>query len=68
MSKIRITYKKSMIGYSRDQKDTIRALGLRRLNQSVVKPDTPSVRGMVNKVTHMVVVEELTDEEANETA
>lgn len=52
----------------RDQKDTIRALGLRRLNQSVVKPDTPSVRGMVNKVTHMVVVEELTDEEANETA
>lgn len=57
-----------MIGYSRDQKDTIRALGLRRLNQSVVKPDTPSVRGMVNKVTHMVVVEELTDEEANETA
>ncbi|NJL04828.1 MAG: 50S ribosomal protein L30 [Chloroflexaceae bacterium] len=68
MSKIRITYKKSMIGYSRDQKDTIRALGLRRLNQSVVKPDNPSVRGMVNKVIHMVVVEELTDEEANETA
>ena len=57
-----------MIGYSRDQKDTIRALGLRRLNQSVVKPDNPSVRGMVNKVIHMVVVEELTDEEANETA
>ncbi len=57
-----------MIGYSRDQKDTIRALGLRRLNQSVIKPDNPSVRGMVNKVVHMVVVEELTDEEANETA
>jgi large subunit ribosomal protein L30 len=57
-----------MIGYSRDQKDTIRALGLRRLNQSVIKPDNPSVRGMVNKVIHMVVVEELTDEEANETA
>ncbi len=68
MSKLRITYKKSMIGYSRDQKDTIRALGLRRLNQSVIKPDNPSVRGMVNKVIHMVVVEELTDEEANETA
>jgi len=68
VSKLRITYKKSMIGYSRDQKDTIRALGLRRLNQSVIKPDNPSVRGMVNKVIHMVVVEELTDEEANETA
>ncbi len=68
MSKLRITYKKSMIGYSRDQKDTIRALGLRRLNQSVVKPDTPSVRGMINKVIHMVVVETVTDEEANETA
>ncbi len=68
MSKLRITYKKSMIGYSRDQKDTIRALGLRRLNQTVIKPDNPSVRGMVNKVVHMVVVEELTDEEANETA
>lgn len=68
MSKLRITYKKSMIGYSRDQKDTIRALGLRRLNQQVVRPDNPSVRGMINKVIHMVEVEEISDEEANETA
>lgn len=62
MSKLRITYKKSSIGYARDQKDTIYSLGLRKLNQSVVKTDTPAIRGMIFKVKHLVEVEELGDE------
>jgi large subunit ribosomal protein L30 len=56
-STIRITYYKSAIGYSKDQKDTIRSLGFRRLNQTVEKPDNPSARGMISKVSHLVRVE-----------
>jgi large subunit ribosomal protein L30 len=55
---LRITWVKSSIGYSQDQKATIRALGFRRLGQSVVQPDSPSIRGMVRKVRHLVEVEE----------
>jgi large subunit ribosomal protein L30 len=62
MSKLRITYKKSTIGYSKDQKETVLALGLRKLNQVVIKPDNPAVRGMVFKVQHLVKVEEVADE------
>ncbi|MHB8572460.1 MAG: 50S ribosomal protein L30 [Candidatus Dormibacteria bacterium] len=58
---LKITYSKSSIGYAQDQKDTVRALGLRRLHQAVVKADTPSVRGMVHKVRHLVRVEEVSD-------
>ena len=54
---IRITYVKSTIGQSKDQKETIRALGFRRLNQTVERPDNPSVRGMIYKVRHLVRVE-----------
>jgi large subunit ribosomal protein L30 len=57
MSSLRITYKKSVIGYSRDQKATIRSLGLRKLNSVVVKADSPSIRGMLFKVRHLVQVE-----------
>ena len=57
--RIRITYKKSSIGYNRKQQDTIKALGLRKLNQSVEHNDTPVIRGMVDKVSHLVVVEEV---------
>jgi large subunit ribosomal protein L30 len=64
MSKLRITYKKSKIGNKQNQKDTLVALGLRRLNQSVIKPDNPSVRGMLFTVRHLVTVEEVKDEEA----
>lgn len=59
MSKLRITYKKSMIGHKRDQKETMRALGFRKLHQTVIKPDNPAVRGMVFKVRHLVEVEEI---------
>jgi large subunit ribosomal protein L30 len=48
---------KSGIGYSKDQKATLRGLGLRRMNQRVKLEDTASVRGMVNKVRHLVRIE-----------
>lgn len=57
-NKIRITLVKSPIGYSQRQKDTVRALGLRRMGHAVEKLDTPVVRGMVRKVSHLVQVEE----------
>ncbi|MBN2405137.1 MAG: 50S ribosomal protein L30 [Coriobacteriia bacterium] len=53
-----ITQVKSGIGFPKDQKATVRALGLKRLNQTVVLPDNPAVRGMVFKVKHLVKVEE----------
>ncbi|MEI6775281.1 MAG: 50S ribosomal protein L30 [Chloroflexales bacterium] len=62
MSKLRITYSKSVIGYSKDQKETVASLGLRKLNHSVIKSDTPSIRGMIFKVKHLVSVEEVSDE------
>ncbi len=58
MAKLRITWTKSGIGYSRDQRRTLRALGFRRLNQTIEHEDTPSIRGMVFKVRHLVMVEE----------
>ena len=58
MGRLRVTWKKSAIGYQRDQKRTIRALGLRRLGQSVVHSDSSTVRGMIHKVRHLVSVEE----------
>ncbi|MBI2863455.1 MAG: 50S ribosomal protein L30 [Chloroflexi bacterium] len=59
MGKVRITWIKSAIGYSRDQRATLRALGLRRLQQSVEQEDVPTVRGMTEKVRHLVRVEEV---------
>jgi large subunit ribosomal protein L30 len=61
MAKLRITYSKSTIGYSKDQKATVRSLGLRKLNSVVVRDDTPATRGMVFKVRHLVSVEEVAD-------
>ena len=58
MTKLRITLVKSGIGYADDQKKTLKALGFKRLNQSVVQEDSPSVRGMIIKVRHLVKVEE----------
>jgi len=56
---LRITWVKSSIGYPERQKGTIRALGLRRLGHSVEHNDTPVIRGMINKVSHLVDVEEV---------
>jgi large subunit ribosomal protein L30 len=57
MTRLQITWVKSAIGYSQRQKKTIRALGLHRLGDVVEQPDTPAVRGMVSKVSHLVRVE-----------
>jgi len=57
MAKLCVTWVKSSIGYAGDQKRTIKALGLHRLNQSVTHDDSVSIRGMINKVRHLVKVE-----------
>ena len=59
---LRITLVKSAIGYSERHKATVRALGLRRLNQSVVQADTPTLRGMLRKINHLVTIEEQVEE------
>ena len=56
---LRITLVRSPIGYSMRQKQTVRALGLRKLRQVVEQPDNPAVRGMVNKISHLLHVEEV---------
>lgn len=61
MAKLLITYKKSAIGYSERQKRTIQALGFRKLNQTVEHADSPVIRGMINKVAHLVRVEEVAE-------
>jgi large subunit ribosomal protein L30 len=58
-NQLKITLKKSPIGYAKDQKATCFALGLRKMHQTVVRPDNDSVRGMVRKVTHLLQVEEV---------
>jgi large subunit ribosomal protein L30 len=58
MSKIRVTWIKSSIGYEESQRKTLQTLGFHRLNQSIVVEDSNSVRGMINKVRHLVKVEE----------
>ena len=55
---LRITLVKSPIGYTQRQKDTVRALGLRRMNHTVEHEDSPAVRGMVAKISHLLRVEE----------
>jgi large subunit ribosomal protein L30 len=61
--KLRITWVKSSIGYSRRQKGTIRALGLRRLGDAVEQADTAVIRGMIDKVSHLVEVEKVEGED-----
>ncbi len=56
--KLYVTLVKSPIGYSERQKGTVRALGLKRLNQTVEHVDTPALRGMLDRVSHLVAIEE----------
>ncbi len=58
-NKMRITWVKSAIGYKKDQKATIAALGLRKLGQTVEREDTPQIRGMLFAVKHLVKWEEI---------
>jgi len=61
-SKIKVTLVKSMIGRPEKHRKVLRGLGLRKLNKTISLEDTPTNRGMVNKVSHLVKVEEYTDE------
>ncbi|MFS8651364.1 MAG: 50S ribosomal protein L30 [Caldibacillus sp.] len=57
--KLEITLKRSVIGRPQDQRATVKALGLRKTNQTVVKEDNEAIRGMIRKVSHLVSVKEL---------
>lgn len=59
MAKIRIKLVRSLIGKKQNQIDTVKALGLKKINSMVEKDDTPQIRGMINKISHMVEVEEI---------
>jgi large subunit ribosomal protein L30 len=59
MAQLKVTQVRSAIGRPRDQKDTIRRLGIHRLNGSVIKEDRPEILGMIAKVRHLVTVEEV---------
>ena len=59
VKEIKITQMRSVIGFSKDQKRTIEALGLRRIRHSKVHKATPQILGMVNKVKHLVKVEDI---------
>lgn len=58
MNKIKVTLTKSPIGYTQKQRDTVASLGLRRMHQTVEHFDTPEIRGMINKIPHLVTVAE----------
>jgi len=55
---LRVTLVKSPIGFTKDQKATVKALGLRRMNQTVEHKDSPALRGMLFKISHLLRVEE----------
>jgi large subunit ribosomal protein L30 len=59
MAELKITLSRSVIGSSKKQKAVVKALGLGKTNSSVVREDNPSVRGMINKVSHLLTVEEM---------
>jgi len=58
VAKLHITWVKSDIGYAKVQRRTLKALGFHRLSQTVTHDDCPTIRGMINKVRHLVKVEE----------
>ena len=59
MAELKITLKRSVIGRPQNQKDTVKALGLNKVNSSVVKPVNDAINGMVNTIAHLVEVEEV---------
>ena len=65
MARVKVTQIRSVIDRPRDQKATVRALGLHRINDSVVKDDGPTVRGMISKVSHLVRVEGVEGEDGS---
>ena len=61
MAKLKITLTRSLIGRQKDQRATVKALGLGKMNSSVVQDDNPVIRGMIFKVTHLLTVIEVQD-------
>ncbi|MEF2969036.1 50S ribosomal protein L30 [Paenibacillus sp. M1] len=61
MAKLQITLVRSLIGRPENQRTTVKTLGLRKINQSVVHNDNPAIRGMVNQVSHLVKVQEIAE-------
>lgn len=61
MSTLKITQTGSLVGRPRNQRDTVRSLGLKRIRHTVTQPDRPEIRGMLRKVPHLVTFEELDD-------
>lgn len=61
MAKLQITLKRSLIGRPENQRTTVKTLGLRKINQTVVHNDNPAIRGMVNQVSHLVSVQEVAE-------
>jgi large subunit ribosomal protein L30 len=59
--RLKVTQIRSGIGQQQNQRETLRSLGLKRLHDVVVKEDRPEIRGMINAVTHLVTVEEVTE-------
>jgi large subunit ribosomal protein L30 len=59
MAKLKVTQIRSEIGAKQNQRDSLRALGLKRINHTVVKEDRPEIRGMIFAVNHLVTVEEV---------
>ena len=62
MAKLKITLVRSVIGTPETQRKTVRSLGLRKLNSSSILPDSPTIRGQIHKIEHLVKVEEVADE------
>jgi large subunit ribosomal protein L30 len=59
MAQFKVTQNKGLVGLKKNQRETLRTLGLKRINDVVVKEDRPEIRGMVNAVRHLVTVEEV---------
>ncbi|WP_440113156.1 50S ribosomal protein L30 [Paenibacillus sp. QZ-Y1] len=59
MAKLEITLVRSLIGRPETQRTTVKTLGLRKVNSKVVQNDNPAIRGMINKVSHLVAVKEV---------
>lgn len=57
-NKLEVTLTRSVIGRPKDQRETVKALGLRKMHQTVEHQDNPAIRGMINKVAHLVMVKE----------
>ncbi|MEZ0344435.1 MAG: 50S ribosomal protein L30 [Caldimicrobium sp.] len=59
MKKLKITLMRSTYGWKPDQRETLKGLGLKKIGQSVIREDNPCIRGMINKIKHLVKVEEI---------